>query len=145
MPLPQARSGGLQRWSCCPHARQLCNQWQRSFFQESRGVAHPVFHTLGSAACMQTAYKWQRKPRCIETKCLRPGEFTQHVAIKPPSQIFQSNSAITMPIRCNFPVKQSKRVWKLFDMHSWQMWYCIYVKSANRHYWRSKLCIHVVN
>lgn len=109
VPLPQARSGGWwdwKRWSCCPHARQLCNQRQRSAFspkrQESRGLAHPVF-----LMCMRTPCKRQRKPRCIKTKCLRPGEFTQRVAINPPSQIFLSNSAITMPIKCNCPVTHS--------------------------------------
>lgn len=100
--------------------------------QESCELAHPVFHTLGSAACMRTACKWQRKPRCIETKCLRPGEFTQRVAINPPSQIFLFNSAITMPIKVQLSCEANS--WQLFDMHSWRMGYCICVKSAKRHY-----------
>lgn len=79
-------------------------------FQQSCGLAYPVFHTLGSAMCMQEACKWQRKPMCMKTKCLRPGEFTQCIAINPLSQIFLSSSAITVPIRCNFTVKLSKRV-----------------------------------
>lgn len=51
---------------------------------ETRGLARPVFHTLGSAARMQTACQWQRKPRCIKSERLRPGEFTQRVVINPP-------------------------------------------------------------
>lgn len=39
----------------------------------------------------------------METERLGPREFTQRVAINPPSQIFLSNSAITVPIKCNFP------------------------------------------
>lgn len=45
----------------------------------------------------------------METKRLGPREFTQSVAINPPSQIFLFTSAITMPMNCNSPLKLGKK------------------------------------
>lgn len=51
--------------------------------RERSRLARPVFPTPGSSACMRAACKRWRKPRCIESERLGPGEFTQRAAVTP--------------------------------------------------------------
>lgn len=123
MPMPQARSGGLKGWSCCPHARQLCNQWQH-FFQASCEDLLIQFFTLLALlrACKKLVN--DRGSRGVwSPSASGQGSLHSMLPLIRPLRFFYP----ILPIRCNFPV--GKSVWKLFDMHSCQMWYCINVSA----------------
>lgn len=103
--------------------------------RESCRLARPVLPTLGSAVCMRTACKRQRKPRCIESKSLGPGEFTQRVTINPSLSDSSIQLSPAMPVKCDFAVKQSKSVLatspllRILDRRGC----CILVESVKRH------------
>lgn len=137
VPLPQARSGGLKDEAVVLTQGNSATRGNALFYLGDKRAVDLLIRFFSLLPLLR-AYKKLVNDRGSQG-VWRPsasGQGSLHnlLPLIHPLRFFLSNSAMTVPIKCNFQVKLSRSVWHFFNMHSWPMWYCIYVKSAIRHY-----------
>lgn len=111
MPMPQARSGGLKWWSCCPHARQLCSQWQHFFQASCVDLLIQFFTLLALLRACKKLVNDRGSQGVWSPSASGQGSLHSMLPLIRPLRFFYP----ILPIRCNFPVgKGLKTLWYAF-------------------------------